>query len=243
VLILPAIDLIDGQCVRLRQGNRSEKVVYSEYPLHVANQWRDAGATWLHVVNLDGAFGESSKNTDVIRDLVSHTDMAIELGGGIRSMADIDFWLSHCHVDRIILGTVAVTEPQIVDQAVQEYGSERIVIGIDARQNRVAIQGWVDQTQIDAIDLALQMKALGICRLVYTDVMRDGELKGANIAATDRIARKSGLKVIASGGISHEKDVQALVAQNNPNIEGAIIGKALYDGKMDLRHIIDSFSK
>ncbi len=242
MLILPAIDLLNGEAVRLTQGARETAIAYDPNPVNVAQKWQRAGAQWIHVVNLDGAFGNSLVNIQAIQRIIDITDIPLELGGGIRSMQDIDRWLEN-GIARVILGTAAVRDPHLVQDAVQKHGPDKIVVGIDARDNRVAISGWAEQTSVSAIELARIMKQYGIERIVYTDVYRDGELSGPNIAATIEVAEKANISVIVSGGISDEEHIKDIVDLNHPLIEGVIIGKALYENRMDLGDIVKKYQK
>ena len=240
MLILPAIDLLSGNAVRLKQGAENTAKVYSHHPPEIATKWQEAGAQYIHMVNLDGAFGRAQKNSDVIKQIVQTVSIPVELGGGIRSLQDVRSWLQ-IGVTRVILGTIAITEPDIVETAIAEFGPEAIVIGIDGRDNKVAIRGWEEQTETSVVQLAQQMKSRGAKRIIYTDVYRDGESVGPNIKNTDNLARESDLKVIASGGFSRMSHFDELEALNNPNIEGAIVGTALYEGELDLQELTRRF--
>jgi len=240
MLILPAIDLLDGQAVRLKQGAEKTKKVYSDNPPEMALMWQSLGAEMIHVVNLDGAFGRAAKNVEVIQKIVQAVNIPIELGGGIRSMGDVEKWL-HIGVSRVIFGTVALTHPEILEESIKECGAEKIVIGIDGRDNKVAIRGWEEQTDTSVLALALKMKELGAVRIIYTDVHRDGELVGPNIESTDALAHESGMHVIASGGFSSMEHFEKLEALNNPLIEGAIVGTAIYEGKIELTELTSRF--
>jgi phosphoribosylformimino-5-aminoimidazole carboxamide ribotide isomerase len=242
MIILPAIDLINGAAVRLKQGEEKTAKIYSTAPADVARRWQDAGAGILHVVNLDGAFGREKINHQAVQDILNAVTIPIELGGGIRSIEDARQWLD-AGVARVILGTVAQQQPQIVREAIERFGMERVVVGIDGRQNKVAIRGWEEQTQTDVLSLALSMKKIGVERIIFTDVSRDGELSGPNLASTDALARDSGLRIIASGGFSALEHFERLAAVQNANIEGAIVGTALYEGKLDLKRLITLFEK
>lgn len=240
MLILPAIDLLNGNAVRLKQGAENTAKIYSTNPPEIAARWQEAGAQFIHVVNLDGAFGRAQKNSDVIKQIVQSVSIPIELGGGIRSLADVRSWL-HIGVTRVILGTIALTDPDIVTASIAEFGPDAIVVGIDGRDNKVAIRGWEEQTDTSVVQLAQHMKDLGAERIIYTDVRRDGESVGPNIESTDALARESGLHVIASGGFSRMSHFEELKALNNPNIEGAIVGTALYEGELDLQELTKRF--
>ncbi len=240
MLILPAIDLLDGQAVRLKQGVEQTKKVYSDNPPEMGLKWQSLGAEIIHVVNLDGAFGRAAKNVETIQKIVEAVDIPIELGGGIRSVEDVRKWLD-IGVARVIIGTVALTTPEIVEESIKEFGSEKIVIGIDGRDNKVAIHGWEEQTNTGVLALALKMKELGATRIIYTDVHRDGELVGPNIESTNALARESGMNVIASGGFSKMEHFGKLAALNNPLIDGAIVGTAIYEGAIELSELTSRF--
>jgi phosphoribosylformimino-5-aminoimidazole carboxamide ribotide isomerase len=232
--VYPAIDLKEGKAVRLLQGRMEDATVYAENPVEVALSFREQGATFLHVVDLDGAFAGKPVNDSIIRELVKSSGLSVQVGGGIRSLERIEELLS-LGVERVILGTVAVRNPNLVQQAVQRY-SEAIVVGIDAKDGRVAVQGWAEATEIQALDLALKMKAVGVNHLVFTDISRDGMLQGPNIQSTVDLASASGLQVVVSGGVSRLKDLMQVQEEVNRGVtlEGVIIGKALYSGAFTL---------
>lgn len=238
--ILPAIDLLGGQCVRLKQGVEKTARVYNHDPVQQAIAWEQQGGHVLHIVNLDGAFGRAVENVQAIEKILNAVACPVELGGGIRRMEDIEHWLN-VGVTRVILGTVAVTNPKVVDQAVQTYGPEKIIVGLDGRENKVAIEGWEKQTNTGICDLAVQMKQKGVKRIIYTDVSRDGELVGPNIRATDTLSRETGMNMIASGGFSRLEHFDQLYSLKNPYIEGAIVGTALYENKLDLADLIKRY--
>lgn len=234
MIVYPAIDLRGGRCVRLQQGDAEAETVFADDPTEAAHRWAAEGAEWLHVVNLDGALGESgAANLAALERILEAADLPIQFGGGLRSLEDIERLLG-MGVARVILGTVAVRSPEIVRRAVDTHGAERIVVGIDARDGLVTIHGWTDTSEVQAIALARQMGEMGVERVVYTDVKRDGMLTGVNVAATVELARASGLRVIASGGVSSLDDIRALKAHEEEGIEGVIIGMALYRGQVDL---------
>jgi phosphoribosylformimino-5-aminoimidazole carboxamide ribotide isomerase len=232
--VYPAIDLKDGKAVRLLQGRMEDATIYAENPVEVALSFKEQGASFLHVVDLDGAFAGRPVNDSVIRELVKSSRLSVQVGGGIRSLDRIEELLN-LGVERVILGTVAVRDPELVQKAVERY-SEAIVVGIDAKDGRVAVQGWAETTELNALDLALKMKDVGVNHLVFTDISRDGMLQGPNIQSTVELARTSGLQVIASGGVSRLDDLLRLQEEANQGvtIEGVIIGKALYSGAFTL---------
>jgi phosphoribosylformimino-5-aminoimidazole carboxamide ribotide isomerase len=241
--IFPAIDLRAGKVVRLRQGDPAEQTTYANHPAKVARQWLEDGARWLHVVNLDGAFGESDDaNQEALLSIlrVSQEFKAqVQFGGGLRSEGQIASALE-MGVDRIVLGTLAAENPDLVRRATHSYGSERVAAGLDARQGWVQVRGWKESTRVRPLELASQLKDLGLKWLVFTDITRDGLGTGLNLEATRDLARSSGLNVIASGGVSSPEDVSRA---RRARLAGVIIGRALYDGKLKLKAILsdDSF--
>ena len=233
MIIFPAIDLRQGRCVRLRRGRPDAETLYSDDPVAVAKRWVREGAQWLHVVNLDGAFGVSSPNLRIAGQIAASVEVPLQFGGGLRTLADIEKALG-LGITRVILGTVALHQPQLVAQAIERFGPERIMVSIDAQDGRVAARGWRELSDLKAVDLARRMRDIGVQRVVYTDISRDGMLTGVNVPATERLARESGLRVIAAGGVASLKDIQMLKAAEESGIEGVIIGQALYTGAISL---------
>ncbi len=233
MVILPAIDLRGGKVVRLRQGRADEETVFGDDPAAMARRWHSFGAEWLHLVDLDGAFEGASANIAAIRSIRTAVDMKIELGGGIRTIGHAEKLLS-LGIDRVIFGTVAISDPQVIRRAVERFGANRVVVGIDARDGRVAVRGWTETSAVDATNLALQMREFGVERVVYTDISRDGTGHGVNVEATANLAKTTGLKIIASGGVRELGDVVRLIEHESDGIEGVIIGRALYDGAIEL---------
>jgi phosphoribosylformimino-5-aminoimidazole carboxamide ribotide isomerase len=238
MILFPAIDLHRGRCVRLRQGRAAEETVYDEDPAAVARRWADQGAEWLHVVNLDGAFGQRSAAVNLrrlaeIRAAVP--GLPIQFGGGLRSLADVETALRR-GANRAILGTAAVHDPELVAKALARFGPGRIVVAIDARDGRVATHGWCQTADTTATELGRAMGQRGVHRAIYTDISRDGMLRGLNITATEALARESKLRVIASGGVASLDDVKK--ARSGAGIEGIIIGQALYQGLVSLDEAI-----
>jgi phosphoribosylformimino-5-aminoimidazole carboxamide ribotide isomerase len=254
--IFPAIDLRQGQVVRLRQGDPAAQTVFGDDPAAVARRWADQGAEWLHVVNLDGAFsgqGQDSAlpsvaqndsggaglslnlslNLQRLAEIRAAVDLPIQFGGGIRTVDDVARALA-LGATRVVLGTVAVRQPEVVAGAVARFSAERIVVGIDARDGMVATHGWLETSALDALTVAQRMADLGVLRIVFTDIARDGTLAGVNVAGTSALARASGLKVIASGGVAGLDDIRALAAHVPDGIEGVIVGQALYMGTVSL---------
>lgn len=236
--IFPAIDLRHGRVVRLQHGDPQRQTLFRDDPLDVAQRWLDAGSSWLHVVNLDGAFDETGRaNRQLLPQLVQ-LGGKLQFGGGLRSLDDVSRVLD-LGVDRAILGTVAIEKPQLVAVAVARYGPERIAVGIDARDGRVKIHGWRSGTALSPAQLAAQAKRSGVTTIIYTDIARDGVLAGVNGEATVRLAQDSGLQVIASGGVSSLADVLRTREMVPMGIVGLIIGRALYDGRVDLRQALE----
>jgi len=239
MIVIPAIDIRGGRCVRLVQGHPEDETVFSDDPVEMARRWTGEGAERLHVVNLDGAFaaggGDNAAllNRRIIADMAAAVEVPIQLGGGLHSIEDIEEALS-LGVDRVILGTVAVEKPDVVANAVQRWGAERILVGIDGRDGMAMTHGWQRESSTPVLDLALHMRSLGIMRIVYTDVQRDGMLVGLNLEATTKLARASGLRVIASGGVRSLDDIVALLPLEQEGVEGVIAGRALYTRSLDL---------
>lgn len=230
MILYPAIDLKDGQCVRLIHGDMARATVFGDDPAAQARAFVAAGCAWLHLVDLNGAFVGKPVNSAAVGAILAAVPVPVQLGGGIRDMATIESWLS-CGVARVILGTVAVENPDLVRAAAAAYPG-RIAVGIDARGGRVATRGWAEETELLVADLALRFEDAGVAAIIYTDILRDGAMGGPNIAATAALARAVRIPVIASGGISSLQDVLALRATGV--IAGAISGRALYDGAIDL---------
>lgn len=235
--IFPAIDLKDGHCVRLVQGRIDQKTVYSDKPEEVARKFAAEGATWLHVVDLDGAFTGASQNLKSIEKIASAVKVPFQVGGGLRSRADVKRILE-LGAARVIIGTKAVSAPQFVRELLEEFGSEKIILGIDARDGLVAVDGWVSTAKITAVDFGKTMQEMGITTAVFTDVSRDGLLAGPNLAATRNMAVKTGLEIIASGGVSSRKNIKDLKMLEEVGVSGVIIGKALYTGELSLAEVL-----
>ena len=233
MIIFPAIDIRGGKCVRLEEGRFDRETVFAENPADAARRWVEAGSKWLHIVDLDGARAGKPVNLKVVEEIARAFDVQIQLGGGIRTAANVGEVLA-AGVQRVILGSVAVKSPELVRQVCADYG-ERIVIGIDARGGEVAVEGWEKSGLVQVEELALLMKEAGASRIIYTDISRDGMLTGVNVAATLQLADKSGLKIIASGGVRGMEDIQALQPLTEHGVEGVIIGKALYTGVISLK--------
>jgi phosphoribosylformimino-5-aminoimidazole carboxamide ribotide isomerase len=252
LIIFPAVDLRQGRVVRLRQGDPNAQTTYSDDPAETAAKWAALGAKWLHVVNLDGALsfslgvgGANLKgagcgdklpiNLRRLADIRAAVALPIQYGGGLRALGDVELALE-TGATRVVLGTVAVQQPELVGLAIERFGAERIVVGLDARDGKVATHGWQEQSELTATEVARRMAELGALRVVYTDIARDGMLTGVNFSASVELARASGLKVIASGGVGSLDNIRGLVAA--PQIEGVIVGQALYTGAIDLQHAL-----
>ena len=232
MILYPAIDLKDGRCVRLVRGEMSAATVFNDDPPAQARKFAAAGARWLHVVDLDGAVAGEARNAPAVEAILRASALKVQLGGGIRSESAIAFWLGR-GAARVVLGTVALTDPALVKAACRAWPG-RVALAIDARGGRVAVEGWARTSDVAALDLALAFEDAGAAAIVHTDIERDGVLGGANVAATAALARRLKTPVIASGGISSEADIAALKAHEKDGIAGAIVGRALYDGCIDL---------
>jgi len=232
--VIPAIDLKGGKCVRLLQGRKEDETVYSEDPAATARRWVASGADLIHLVDLDGAFSGTQKNLEAVRAIRQAVDIELELGGGIRDMERINL-LASVGIDRIILGTVAAENPELVQSACSRYPG-RILAGIDSRDGRVAVRGWVELTEHSAGEFARAMEAAGVAGIIYTDISRDGMLSGPNVRATRELATLVSVPVIASGGIRSLQDIRALLDAGG--IWGAITGKAIYSGSLDLAEAV-----
>ena len=229
MIILPAIDIKDGHCVRLYQGDYAQVTTYDTDPVQMALRWQEAGASWLHVVDLDGAKQGMPINIDVVGRIRAATNLHIEVGGGMRSLTHIEQILAQ-GVERVILGTIALTDRALLREALERW-QERIVVGIDARDGRVAIAGWYETSGVDATTLARALEELGVQRFIYTDIARDGTLSGPNLEALTNMQHATSRALIASGGVHTLSDLHALATLG---VEGVIVGKALYTGDIDL---------
>ena len=230
LVLYPAIDLKDGACVRLRRGAMDDATVYSNDPGAQAREWQDAGCKWLHVVDLNGAFAGRSVNVQAVDAILAAATLPVQLGGGIRDMAGVERWL-HAGVRRVILGSAAVKTPQLVHDACRAFPG-RIAVGIDARDGLVATEGWAETSAIPAADLALRFEDAGVAAVIYTDIGRDGMLAGLNLEQTFALASRLHTPVIASGGVGSLDDLRALRNGAPAGIEGVIVGRALYDGRV-----------
>ena len=232
MIFFPAIDLKDGQCVRLLRGDMAQATVFSDNPAGQAATFAAAGARWLHVVDLDGAFAGRPVNGDAVASILAAVDVPVQLGGGIRDFATVVRWLE-TGVRRVVLGTAALKDPDLVREACRQYPG-RVAVGVDARDGLVATQGWVKVSNVTALDLARRFEDAGAAAMIYTDISRDGALEGPNVAATVALAGAVAVPVIASGGVSGLADLAALKAAGGDLLEGVIAGRALYDGRLDV---------
>jgi len=230
MILYPAIDLKDGQAVRLYKGEMDQATVFSDNPAAQAKAFEDAGCEWLHLVDLNGAFAGEPINGAAVEAILAQTDVPAQLGGGIRDMATIEAWIEK-GIARVILGTVAVENPDLVRQAARAF-PDKVAVGLDAREGRVATRGWAEETELMVTDLAKSFEDAGVAAIIYTDINRDGAMQGPNIEATEALARATSIPVIASGGVSSMADLIAL--RDTGVISGAISGRALYDGALDL---------
>ena len=232
--LYPAIDMKNGQCVRLRQGAFKDITIYSDAPEKVAAHWQEKGASFLHLVDLDGALAGYSVNEEVIRRIADTVSIPIEIGGGIRSKEAVERMLD-LGVRRVIIGTKAAEHPEFLRDMVRTFGEEAIVAGVDAKDGMVAVEGWEKVSSLTASDLCLTMKEFGVRHIVYTDISRDGMLSGPNVEATRKLTEETGLDIIASGGVSCMEDLKCL---HEAGIRGAVIGKALYENRIDLAEAV-----
>lgn len=239
MLVIPAIDVKDGRCVRLRQGDMAAETIYSDDVTEVAGMWQQKGAGLIHVVDLNGAVDGEPKNLPHIESIMKAVRVKVQVGGGIRTIDTVRRYL-HAGVSRVVLGTAALTNRTLLNLACQEF-PQRIVLGLDARDGRIAVKGWTTVSDVNAIDLLKELSGCAIAAVVYTDIARDGMLNGPNLPALKEVIEFSSFPVIASGGITSLEDLRA-VRSIGPKIEGVIIGKALYDGKLDYQAAVAALS-
>lgn len=234
--VIPAIDIRNGNCVRLYKGDFEQETVYGD-PIEMARLWASKGASRLHIVDLDGALDGKPTNLELISKIVKEVEIPVQVGGGIRTMEIINNYLS-VGVDRVIIGTAAIEKPELVMEGIKEFGAKRIVVGIDAKNNYVATAGWLETSDTTIIDLGKAMKAKGVEWVVFTDISKDGTLTGPNIESTQSLAKETGLKVIASGGVSKLEDIKKLKKIEGDGVVGVITGKAIYTDSLDLEEAI-----
>lgn len=235
MIIFPAIDILDGQCVRLIQGDYNQEKIYSDAPAEMAKQWEAKGASYIHIVDLNGAKTGESINKDVINHIAQSLSIPVQVGGGIRSLEAIQGYLEN-GVSRVIIGTAAITDREFLKEAIRQYG-DRIVVSLDARNGFIATDGWTDTSDTKALDLVQELEAAGLQTIVYTDIAKDGMLEGPNVKEQREIHQATTMQVIASGGITTVSDIQALAKED---LYGAIIGKALYDGKLSFENVLEA---
>ncbi len=231
MILFPAIDLKDGQCVRLVQGDMDRATVFSDTPAQQAKTFEDQGFEWLHLVDLNGAFEGKPVNGAAVEDILKTVSLPAQLGGGIRTLAQIESWLDK-GIARVILGTAALRDPDLVIEACKKWPG-KIAVGVDAKDGFVAVEGWAEVSDIQALDLAKRFEDAGVAALIYTDISRDGAMQGMNVDATAHLANSVGIPVIASGGVTSLEDLTALKKVNAPGIIGVISGRAIYDGRLD----------
>ncbi len=236
MIIFPAIDLKDGQCVRLMQGDPERATVYGKDPVAMARHWEDQGAEWLHLVDLDGAFTKKPVNDSIVLEIARSVSIPVEVGGGIRTLESIERYISG-GAARVIIGTAALRAPEMLEEACGRYPG-RIALGLDARDGQVAVEGWKESTRTDAVDLVMRFKYLELAAVIYTDIHRDGMQTGVNIEATRRLMEMTGAPVIASGGVSNLRDIEELLDLARLGLLGVITGRAIYEGTLDLKEAI-----
>jgi phosphoribosylformimino-5-aminoimidazole carboxamide ribotide isomerase len=236
MLVIPAIDLKGGQCVRLRQGRMEEETVYSSEPAAVAAQWQAAGAEWIHLVDLDGAVVGAPVNVEAIKAIRKAVTISLQLGGGIRGLEAVEGWLS-LGIERVILGTAAIERPSLIKEACRRYPG-RIAVGIDARQGVVMVQGWRAETSRRAVDLAAEMEGYGVAIIIFTDISRDGVGGGINLAQAKEVARALTIPLIVSGGVATVEDIKTVQGLASYGVVGVITGRALYEGTLDLAEAV-----
>jgi phosphoribosylformimino-5-aminoimidazole carboxamide ribotide isomerase len=234
--IYPAIDLKDGACVRLVRGEMAEATVFNTDPAEQARHFQMQGFNWLHIVDLNGAFAGKPVNAPAVERILDAVTLPVQLGGGIRDMATIEMWLKR-GINRVILGTIALRDPELVKTACKAFPG-RVAVGIDAREGYVAVSGWAETSDMKALDLALRFEDCGVAAIVYTDINRDGAMGGVNVEATADLAFHLTTPIIASGGVSSMDDLRALKGEEETGIDGVIIGRALYDGRIDPREAL-----
>lgn len=241
MIVIPAIDIKNGKCVRLLQGRMDAETVFSDDPAAMGSRWEEQGAELIHVVDLDGAVGKRPVNLETIRLIIDRVGVPIQVGGGVRDIETIRMYMEQ-GVSRVVIGTEAIKNPDLVKAACREF-PDRIVVGIDAKGGKVAIEGWTKTTEVTAIELARQFEGCGVAAVNFTDIERDGMRTGPNLKETEKLARSISIPVVASGGVSSIEDIKNLLPLEAAGVVGVITGRALYDGSLDLRAAIDIFNK
>lgn len=241
MIIIPAVDIKGGRCVRLLEGRAEAETVFSEFPLEMARKWADQGAERLHVIDLDGAFEKGPRNYAIIKDIIQTIKLPIQLGGGIRDLHTVERYLS-LGLAQVILGTVALKDPLLVKEACRLF-PEQIMVSLDARDNRIAVEGWTELSDIDPVDLAKQYQDWGVKAIIFTDIARDGTQQGPSIFSTRRLAQATRLPVIAAGGIATLEDIVSLAPLESDGLAGIITGRAIYSGSLDLGEAINWLKK
>lgn len=241
MIIIPAVDIKSGRCVRLREGRADAETIFSDHPLEMAQKWVDLGAERLHIIDLDGAFEKGPRNSAAIKEIVEAIQIPIQLGGGIRDLKTVEVYLS-LGLAQIILGTVALKDPAMVQEACRVFPGQ-IMVSLDARDNRVAVEGWTEISEKDPVDLAKQYEDWGVKAIIFTDISRDGTQQGPSLPSTRRLAQATGLPVIAAGGIATLSDVQSLAALEADGLVGMITGRAIYSGSLNLPEAIEWLKK
>ncbi|MCF7803131.1 MAG: 1-(5-phosphoribosyl)-5-[(5-phosphoribosylamino)methylideneamino]imidazole-4-carboxamide isomerase [Candidatus Marinimicrobia bacterium] len=239
--LIPAIDIRGGKCVRLRQGDPNEQTIFDESPLKVGRQFVEAGATKIHIVDLDGAIENKSQNVSIIQELAEELPVKIELGGGIRSFETIEFWLD-AGINQVILGTIAVEKPVVVKKAVEAFGAAHIIVGIDTKGGNAATHGWQSISERSAVEFAQKLTDAGVERFIYTAIETDGMMTGPSLKELSRFAREVPAKVTASGGIRNLDDVLSLLEYEEDGIDSVIIGRAIYEGKIDVAETVKALA-
>jgi phosphoribosylformimino-5-aminoimidazole carboxamide ribotide isomerase len=240
MILFPAIDLKDGQCVRLKLGDMSQATVFNDDPAAQAREFAEQGFEWLHLVDLNGAFAGRPVNASAVEAILAATDVPVQLGGGLRDLATVEAWLSK-GIRRVILGTAAIRDPDFVREACRLFPG-RVAVAVDARDGKVAAAGWAETTDVSATELAGRFEDAGVAAIVYTDIDRDGMLRGLNLEATLRLAQATTIPVIASGGLASLDDIRRLLEPDCAILEGAVCGRALYDGRLDGREALRLFA-
>jgi len=240
--IYPAVDIKEGKCVRLIQGDFSQETVYLENPIEAAKLWQSKGAKWIHIVDLDGAKSGTPGNFDTIKDIRKAVSVSIQVGGGIRNISTVEDYLN-LGIDRVIFGSSAINDLTLIKETIDRFGADKVAVGVDVRQNQVAIEGWTKSSGITVEMVLGQLKEIGVKTIIYTDISRDGMMKGPNFSGIEKVLSFGDFSVIASGGISCLEDLEQLASYEQKGLDGAIIGKALYSCALDLEMVLEWFDR